>query len=143
MTNILALLLSLILVASMWRIFGKAGQRGWQSIVPVYNIFVTFRIADLPMWQAAALLMMLVARAVIRNTIGFSGGFVIVSFALLAASAGLFFMASMGLASKFGKGTGFAVGMTVVPFVFYPILAFGSASYGEPQPRETLGLSGV
>jgi hypothetical protein len=47
------------------------------------------------------------------------------------------------VASRFGKGTGFAVGMAVLPFIFSPILAFGSARYGEPEPRETLGLSGA
>jgi hypothetical protein len=102
-----------------------------------------FRIADLPMWQPCALLTLLVARAIVQNTLGFSGGLMITSFALLAASAGLWFMACLGLATKFDRGIGFAVGMGIAPFVFYPIQAFGSAPYGKPEPRETLGLSGV
>jgi len=34
-----------------------------------------------------------------------------------------------GIARRFGKGGLFAVGLIFLPFVFYPILAFGSASY--------------
>ena len=143
MSRLLGWLLILITMVSMWRIFVKAGRPGWQAIVPVYNVFVTFRIADLPMWQAGALVALVIARVVVESVLGFSGGGFIVSLVFPAAIAGLWFVACLGVASKFGKGTGFAVGMAVLPFVFYPILAFGSARYGEPEPRETLGLSGA
>ncbi|WP_374758343.1 DUF5684 domain-containing protein [Thermonema sp.] len=33
------------------------------------------------------------------------------------------------LAKSFGKGTGFGIGMLLVPFVFLPMLAFGDAEY--------------
>jgi hypothetical protein len=31
--------------------------------------------------------------------------------------------------SAFGKGVGFAIGMIFLPFIFWPILAFGSSQY--------------
>lgn len=143
MGQVLGTLLCLLMVVSMWRIFVKAGEPGWQAIVPGYNIYVVFRIADLPPWQAGAFIATVVARAAARFIPGFSGGSMVVSLTLTMASTGLWFVACLGLASKFGRGTGFAIGLALVPFVFYPILAFGSAPYGEPEPRETLGLSGV
>jgi hypothetical protein len=33
------------------------------------------------------------------------------------------------LAGKFGRGVGYAVGMLFLPFVFFPMLGFGSAQY--------------
>jgi hypothetical protein len=33
------------------------------------------------------------------------------------------------LAEKFGKGTGFGIGLLFLPFVFFPMLAFGDAQY--------------
>jgi hypothetical protein len=33
------------------------------------------------------------------------------------------------LAKKFGKEIGFAIGMILLPIVFFPILGFGSAEY--------------
>ena len=38
-------------------------------------------------------------------------------------------LAAIGIANKFGKGGGFAVGLIFLPFIFYPILAFGAAEY--------------
>ena len=143
MAQPLAWLLILLVVASMWRIFMKAGEPGWASIVPIYNVFVIFRIAGLPMWQAGTFVALLIVRVSVRATLGVLGGGMIIGFALPAASAGLWFVACLGLASKFGRGTGFAVGMAGLPFVFYPSLACGSAPYGEPEARETLGLSGA
>jgi len=34
-------------------------------------------------------------------------------------------------AKAFGKGTGFAIGMIFLPFIFYAILAFDSSEYQE------------
>ena len=33
------------------------------------------------------------------------------------------------LAKKFGQGVGFAIGLILLPFIFFPILGFGSAQY--------------
>ena len=40
-------LLSVIaLVVSAWVLFGKAGQRGWAAIVPIYGHVVLLRVVD-------------------------------------------------------------------------------------------------
>jgi hypothetical protein len=38
-----------------------------------------------------------------------------------------YIVAALGIAKRFDKSTGFAVGMICLPFVFWPMLAFGSA----------------
>jgi hypothetical protein len=38
-------------------------------------------------------------------------------------------MVVVALAESFGKGAGYAVGMILLPFIFYPMLAFGDAQY--------------
>jgi hypothetical protein len=35
------------------------------------------------------------------------------------------------LSLSFGKGAGFTIGLLFLPFIFYPILAFGDAKYQE------------
>ncbi len=42
-------------------------------------------------------------------------------------------MAIAGLAANFGKGIVFVVGLILLPIVFYPIRAFGSAQYQAAQ----------
>jgi hypothetical protein len=33
-----------------WKIFVKAGQPGWASLVPFYNIYIWFKIIHKPLW---------------------------------------------------------------------------------------------
>jgi hypothetical protein len=38
----------------------------------------------------------------------------------------------LDLAKSFRQGTGFAIGLIFLPFIFIPILGFGDASYAGP-----------
>lgn len=39
----------------------------------------------------------------------------------------------VAVCERFGKGVGFALGLILLPFIFYPFLGFGSAQY-TPAP---------
>ena len=94
----------LFVIAVGWKIFAKAGQPGWAVLVPIYNIIVAVKVMGKPGWW---FLLMLIP-------------------GVNAILAGLMF------AKVFGKGTGFALGLIFLGFIFYPILAFGSSRY-QPQ----------
>jgi hypothetical protein len=79
-------------------------------IVPIYNIIVMLQIVGRPLWWIVLLFIPLV-------------NFVV---AILLA---------IDLARAFGKSEGFAVGLILLGFVFYPILAFGSATYQGPPHK--------
>lgn len=91
-----------------WKLFEKAGKKGWISIVPYYNLYTLFQISGKPGWWFAFAF------------IPYIGGLI-----LLVLS----FIANIELAKKFGKSAGFGVGMTLLGFIFYPILGYGSAVY--------------
>ncbi|MBE0642096.1 MAG: signal peptidase I, partial [Bacteroidales bacterium] len=40
----------LIIWASLYSLFEKAGEKGWKALVPVYNIIVWIRISGKPRW---------------------------------------------------------------------------------------------
>jgi hypothetical protein len=103
-TWITLLILTALMVAAGWKIFTKAGEPGWAAIIPIYNVIVLLKIAGKPAWWIILLLIPVV-------------NFVI---SILVAA---------GLAKNFGKGTGFVVGLVLLPFIFYLILGFGSAQY--------------
>ena len=105
--GIIYLALIVFLIVTMWKIFTKAGKPGWASIIPIYNVFVMLDIAGKPAWWFLLFLIPFVN--------------LIVSILVIA-----------GIAANFGKGGGFVVGMILLPIVFYPILAFGSAQYSKP-----------
>ena len=94
----------ILCVASIWATFSKAGQPGWACIVPIYNLVVMLNIAGKPIWWILLLFIPIVG--LIVNIL------VIIAFA-----------------EAFGKGVGFALGLVFLPFIFFPILGFGSAEY--------------
>jgi hypothetical protein len=103
-TIIVMLVLCAFFIVCWWKVFTKAGQPGWASIIPFYNIVVMLQIARKPLWW---LVMFLIP---------------IVNFVFLI----LFYVE---FAKAFGKGTGFALGLIFLGPIFLPILAFGSAQY--------------
>lgn len=107
---ILPLLLAIFLIASIWKVFSKAGQPGWASIVPFYNIYIMTKIANKPAWWMAIILLVPIANIV---------------FLIMLYNA---------IAQAFGKSSGFTVGMILLPYIFWPILGFGSAQYQGAKP---------
>ena len=47
---IVGLLVAVIMIAAMWKIFTKAGQPGWASLIPIYNIYILCKIVGRPGW---------------------------------------------------------------------------------------------
>jgi len=45
------------------------------------------------------------------------------------------------LSKSFGKSEGFTIGLIIFPFIFYPILGFGSATYLGPSAKEAQGAA--
>jgi hypothetical protein len=43
---------------------------------------------------------------------------------------------SIDLAKSFGKGTGYGIGLWLLPFIFYPMLGLGAAAYAGPAGPE-------
>ena len=99
--------LLVLLVATFWKIFEKAGQPGWAAIVPIYNIYIMLKIGGKPGWW---LLLMLIP--VVNIIFGI-------------------WMINM-ISKSFGKDEGFTVGLILLGIVFWPILAFGDAKYIGP-----------
>ncbi|MGI9543162.1 MAG: signal peptidase I [Cyclobacteriaceae bacterium] len=50
-----ALLLAIFLVG-YWKLFEKAGQEGWKSLIPFYNWYIHLQIIGRPIWWIALLL---------------------------------------------------------------------------------------
>jgi Family of unknown function (DUF5684) len=98
-----------LVIAGFWQVFTKAGEAGWKSIIPIWNIIVLLRIIGRPLWWIILLLIPLVN--------------IVISLII-----------SLDLAKSFGKGNGFGVGLWLLGFIFVPILGFGSATYQGGGP---------
>ncbi len=94
----------ILMIASMWKIYTKAGKPGWAAIVPIYNLVVLLEVVGKPWWWLFLMLIPIV------NIV-------------------LIIIVTHKLSVSFGKGAGFTVGLILLGIVFYPMLAFGDAKY--------------
>ena len=44
---IIALVIAIIQIIAMWKLYTKAGEKGWKSIIPIYNLVILFKISYL------------------------------------------------------------------------------------------------
>jgi len=93
-----------IVIACLWKLFVKADQPGWAAIIPIYNLYVLTQIVGKPVWWVIACMIPFV-------------NFYFIPWLLFH------------LAKVFGKGDGFGLGLFFLPFMFFPVLAFGGAKY--------------
>jgi hypothetical protein len=107
-STIIGLLIALVVIVAMWKVFTKAGQPGWASIIPIYNLYIWCKIVGRPWWW---ILLMLIP-------------FVNFIVAIILC---------IDLAKSFGKGVGFGIGLALLGIIFFPILGFGSAQYQGPS----------
>ena len=48
--GIILLLITIAQIVAMWKVYSKAGEAGWKSLIPIYNTVVLFRISGLSPW---------------------------------------------------------------------------------------------
>jgi len=101
------LAIAILTIASMWKVFEKAGQPGWAAIIPIYNIYIMTKIGGKPGYWTLLCLIPLV------NIV-----FIIWLYNMVSKS--------------FGKDEGFTAGLIFLGLIFWPILGFGSAKYLGP-----------
>jgi hypothetical protein len=107
--------LAILEIAGMWKVFTKAGRPGWAAIVPVYNNLQLIWTTGRPWWW---ILLMLIP---------------IVNIVVIA-------MILHDISKSFGRGVGMTLLLFFLPFIGFPMLGFGSATYNGPTyPQSTAG----
>jgi hypothetical protein len=103
---LLILVVSLLIVVSMWVVFEKCGQDGWKSLIPIYNMYVLMVICEKPVWWFLLLFIPMVGTV-------------------------FYLLAMLALSERFGRGPLFGIGLTFLPMIFFPLLAFGGSKPEE------------
>ena len=103
---LIQLVLLVVVIAGMWKTFEKAGEPGWASIVPIYNMYVLIRISGNDWWWLFLLVIP------ILNVL-------------------IFAKINIDLADRFGQGLLFGLGLWLFGFIFLPLLGFGDYQYQQ------------
>jgi hypothetical protein len=107
-----------VVLIGMWKVFTKAGQRGWAVLIPFYNIIVLLRVAGLPWYWVFAVFLPIIP------ILG------VLAYMVLAV------MCLHRISTRFGQGVGFTIGLTLLSPIFFLILGFGSSKYVGEQPAQ-------
>ncbi len=117
---ILTIIFTVFAVAGLWKIFEKAGEKGWKAIVPFLNFYVWLKIIKKPLWWYIFILT----------------PFINVFVLLLMV---------VELLKCFGKESIGAQALGVIfPFLYLPYLGFSQAEvYVDPDKREKVRKGAV
>jgi hypothetical protein len=102
-----SLALAVLEIAAGWRLFTKAGERGWKSLIPIYSTIILLRIVGRPWWWLLFMMIPLVQIV-----------FLVIVF--------------YDLSRAFGHGLVYALGLMLLPGIMIPVLAFGGSRYYGP-----------
>lgn len=100
----ISLSVGIISIVSMWMIFEKASEPGWKCLIPIYNLFIFFKITWLNGWY-----------------------FLLMFIPLVNMVVGI--VTAVKLAKVFDKDGWFAVGLIFLGPLFTFILAFDKSRY--------------
>jgi hypothetical protein len=108
--TIFVLAFAILSIVALWKVFTKAGQSGWPSIVPILNNCMIAHVAGRDWWFGLLLLIPCV-------------NFVV------------WIVLMLDLAKAFGKSVGFAVGLILLGPLFLLILGFGGSQYAIQREK--------
>ena len=121
---IICIAIAVVAAIGMWKVFTKAGEKGWKSIIPVYNMYTLCKIIGVNPWWI--LIVFLSSIVTFIPIIGVLAAMAIVIY--------LNILVAKSTANAFGKDTGFAIGLYFLSPIFYCILGFGEAKYEGANP---------
>jgi len=144
--SILTLVITVLMVASMWRIFVKAGKPGWAAIIPYYNLFVLIQVSMRPVWLIVFFIptftFSLLAIVLNPSTLlGLLGPLIFIKPILDVIALVAYVFVAHGLAKAFGKGMLDTFGFVILAPIWYPMYAFGGETYRGNQTQSAPSAS--
>lgn len=106
----ISLFIVVVYIVAVWKIYEKAGQKGWAALIPIYNLYILLKIVGKPGWWLLLMFIPLLNMII------------------------AIWMTNL-LSKSFGKDVLFTVGLLFFGIIFYPILGFSDAKYIGPAGK--------
>ena len=107
-SSVVSFIVAILVIVAMWKIFTKAGEAGWKSVIPIYDLYIEFKL----FWG--------------------NGWFFLLTLIPIVDIV-IMIMLYHKMSKAFGHGVGFTLGLIFFPYIFLLILAFGGDQYQGPQ----------
>ena len=157
--NLIQFVMRILMIIGMWLMFDKAGEHGWGSIIPVYRGYLLFKTAGIKNWFWGSFVASLVyAICLVVSMVYFLAYFIASIFGgaydsgvedLTAFMGGLFIFGCIAglvcfiiaiyrgikMAQAFNLGGGWAVGIILLPWLFYMIMGVSKNIHHRKYPN--------
>lgn len=154
-TLALCVAIAVLIIIAGWKIFEKAGEKGWKILIPIYDIYILFKICGIKdwfWWFLGASIFASILSCInpptfqtlsygsssltyidLSATIDWSQHipYLIGTILSVGVSLAMAITIAVKLAKAFGKGVGFTLGLIFLSGIFYMILGFGKAKYDK------------
>lgn len=94
----------IFMIAAIWTVYVKAKKPGWAAIIPFYNAYVLIKIVNRPGWW-------------------------LVLYFIPPISFVIHIIVMNDLSKAFGKDVGYTLLLVLLPFLGWPLLAWGDAKF--------------
>ena len=151
--GIATLVIYILFIIAGWRIFKKAGEPGWKILIPIYNIYIMYKIVRMKTWFWY-LIMVSVLCAIVFAVYGYNPysmtdeelinydysanlgvTIMLIFYSIVNIVASVIF--AYRLSKVFGHGWGYAIGILLIPEVFWLILGYGNDKYDRKRLNKT------
>lgn len=141
MIGVFVIIICIISIIAWWKIFTKAGLKGWKSIIPIYSQYCLFRISGMSGWWC----FLGIVPALCMSLAGFNlsatefnptpeqmrNPMLWIGLVVAVISTIVSIVQAVKLAEGFKKGTGFKVLSVFFPQLMALILGLGSSKYDK------------
>ena len=164
-SSLIRLAVAVCTIIGLWKMFDKAGEHGWGAIIPFYNDYLLFKISDIKNWFWSYLVAGLIGGICIfiaviyfivyaisaafgaygTSDFASAGGAMLALFAIGGICCLFTFIVRIFRAIKLSQayqlGGGWAVGLILLPWLFYMIIGCSKTinhkkyPFGVPKPQ--------
>lgn len=153
--SLIQIALAVFTIIVMWKVYDKAGEGGWKIFIPIYNIYIQYKIAGCKGRYWVSLLLSIISMGLmvysagdILNDLYLVGTIaylpdstiicVLAAFALLLIVAIIGITVPFKMAKAFGCSGLFGLGLWLLPTIFYAIIAFNDNIFHRFPKRRTM-----
>lgn len=133
--SVITLVLWVVMAVARWRVFTKMGEAGWKAFIPLYSLYILLCRCWNKKGAWSLILGMLVCGIFQAGaSLGAGSDTAVMVCSLGQIVAGIYVIVMtvrsyIRVAKAFGHGTGFGIGLWLLPHIFTLILGFDSSAY--------------
>ena len=130
-----AIIMWVFQIIAYWKMFTKAGEPGWKSIIPFYSQYIMYKLTWKTSWFWITLIVAVVYGVFTSLNQNFPDNMLYTVLLLISAIIALVItiISYHKISKAYGHGAGYTVGMLFLWPIFVLILGYGKSKYIGPD----------